>query len=287
MQDPQHFPQVCSSPRWFALLFVMLGVFTSLLSIAQAGLVIRPVYVFIDGPLKSTVVTVRNDGDQPVEVTADVRYGYHVSDDTGRLVIVYPESLSSDDRSMKSWIRPYPQRFVIGPQESQGVRIFVTPPPGTPSGEYWGKMLFTPHPTKSIRQKTKGPALEVITAMEIPLHYRLSPVSTGVELDNLADAVFSNQVVQVKAHFKRIGNSSFWGRLRCRVLDHAGKSVGSLDRNLVVYKDFVVNVKIDVSATSSGPYTLEMVAETKRDDTAPKQLVHGESRRWTFPVTIQ
>ena len=270
-----------------AYLSMVLAALTPMFSFAQSGLVVRPVYVFIDAPMKSTVVTVRNDGDGPVEVTADVRYGYHVSDDTGKVSLVYPESLSADDRSMQSWVRAYPQRFVIGPLESQGVRIYATPPAGTSPGEYWGKMLFTPHPTKSPKQKNKGPALEVVSALEVPLHYRLGAVSTGVELDNIADAAFSNQVVQARAHFRRTGNASFWGRLRCRVLDHAGKSVGSLDRNLVVYKDFNVRVKIDVSATSSGPYTLEMVAETKRDDIALKQLVRADSRRWTFPVTIQ
>ncbi len=258
-------------------------------SAALAGLVLRPVYVFLNAPTKSIVVTVRNDGDAPVEVAVAVRYGYPTSSDSGKLELAYPDSLSPDDRSMATWIRAYPPRFVIGSMESQGVRIFVSTPPGTPPGEYWARMLFTPHPTKSVVQaKTKGgPALQIITQLEIPLHYRVGTVSTGIDLVNPPQAILDRDSVDALVHFRRLGNAAFWGELHCRLLDQGGKAVSTLDRHLVVYKDSIIKLGLPIAAGSTGPYTLEVIAETKRDDIAPKELVHAENRRWTIPVATQ
>lgn len=269
----------------FLFFLVVLGAPADLV----AGLVVRPVYVFLDAPGKSTVVTVRNDGDNPVEVAVDVRYGYHTSNDTGGLVLVYPESLTTDDHSMATWVKAYPPRFVIGSMESQGVRIFVAAPPGTPPGEYWARMLFTPHPTKSIVQaKAKpGPALQIITAVEIPLHYRVGKVSTGIDLDNSPPVTINQQSVDALLHFRRLGNASFWGQLRCRVLDHNSKAVSTFDRHLVVYKENFVRLNLPLEPGSTGPYTLDLTAETKRDDIAPKEIVHADARRWTFPIAVQ
>jgi len=127
----------------------------------NAGIVVRPQYLFVDAPAKSGVLTISNSGEQTIEVTIDLKYGYHTTDDSANIVVVMPDQLQQDDRSMVNWIRAYPSRFILGPSESQGVRIFANPPSGMTPGEYWAKMIVTPHVSKTVEQKNKkGPAIE-------------------------------------------------------------------------------------------------------------------------------
>ncbi len=254
----------------------------------QAGIVVRPQYLFVDAPAKSGVLTISNSGEQTIEVTIDLKYGYHTTDDTGNIVVVMPDQLQPDDRSMTNWIRAYPSRFILGPSESQGVRIFANPPTGMPPGEYWAKMIVTPHVSKTIEQKNrKGPAIEMITVVTVPLHYRVKPAVTGVELLGVKEVSRQSGNVKTQANFKRVGNSSFWGTLQCRVLNSAGRVVGTLDRNLVVYKDLRLNLEVPTDFSGGGPYTLELTALTKRTDIRSDLLINAEPQRWTFPITIQ
>ncbi|MBI5215014.1 MAG: hypothetical protein HY960_04625 [Ignavibacteriae bacterium] len=254
----------------------------------DAGVVVRPQYLFIDAPSKSGVLTISNSGDQTMEVSIELKYGYHSTDDTGKILILMPDQLQADDRSMVNWIRAYPSRFILGPSESQGVRIFANPPSGMPPGEYWAKMIVTPKISKSIQQKNRrGPAIEMITVVTVPLHYRVKPVVAGIELVGIKDINRESGLVKTQANFKRVGNSSFWGTLQCRVLNSSGRVVGTLDRNLVIYKDLKMNLEIPTDFTGGGPYTLELTAVTKRTDIRADLLVNAEPQRWTFPITLQ
>lgn len=265
--------------------FFFVGIFVSYL---QAGIVVRPQYLFIDAPSKSGVLTISNSGEGTIEVTIDLRYGYHTTDDTGKIIVMMPDELQSDDRSMVNWIRAYPSRFILGPSESQGVRIFANPPSGMSPGEYWAKMIVTPKVSKSVVEKNKrGPAIEMITVVTVPLHYRVKPAVTGIEMLGVKDISRNGGMVKSVASFKRVGNASFWGTLQCRVLNNAGRVVGTADRNLVVYKDLKLILEIPTDFSGGGPFTLELTAVTKRTDIRSNLLINAEPQRWTFPITIQ
>lgn len=258
------------------------------LSFVYSGIGVRPQYLFIDSPSKSGVLTISNITESTVEVSIELKYGYHVTDDTGKILIVMPDNLQADDRSMLNWIRAYPSRFILGPTESQGVRIFANPPSGTPPGEYWAKMIVTPKISKTIQEKNRrGTAIEMVTVVTVPLHYRVKPAVTGLELSGLKDVNRAEGMIKTQANFKRVGNASFWGTLQCRVLNSSGKIVGTLDKNLVVYKDLNLQLELPTDFTGGGPYTLELTAVTKRTDIRADLLIKAEPQRWTFPITIQ
>ncbi len=271
--------------------FIIISLFLLLilpLTVAYSGIVVRPQYLFIDAPSRSGVLTISNAGEQTIEVAIELKYGYHTTDDTGSIQIILPTELQADDRSMVNWIRAYPSRFILGPSESQGIRIFANPPSGMPPGEYWAKMFVTPHVSKTIEQKAKkGPAIEMITVVTVPLHYRVKPAVSGVELQGIKEINHGGGMVKTQAEFKRVGNSSFWGTLQCRVLNSSGRVVGTLDRKLVVYKDLKMNLEIPTDFSGGGPYTLELTAVTKRTDIRAELLISAEPKRWTFPITIQ
>jgi len=258
------------------------------IAVGYAGIDVRPQSLFIDSPSKSGVLTIANTGDQTLEVGIELKYGYHISDDSGNIQVVMPTNLQPDDRSMVNWVRAYPSRFLLGPSESQGVRIFANPPSGMSPGEYWVKMIITPKPSKSVEEKNrKGPGIEMITVMTVPIHYRIKPVTTGLELQGIKDMARGNGTIKTQASFKRVGNASFWGTLQCRVLSSSGKVVGTLDRNLVVYKDLKMNLEIPTDLSGGGPYTLELTAVTKRTDIQADLIISADPQRWTLPITLQ
>ena len=248
------------------------------------GVKATPPIIFQNNTERAARVSLSNPSDVPIEVWIEAKYGFHETNDTGRVLVIMPDSLNSTDRSAAAWIRAYPDRLFLNPQETQVILLIVTPPAGISPGEYWSRILVS-----SKNQQTPlrtGMSLEIITQTSLPYHYRHDVTQTGLELFGQVTYTNVQKTLRIQLPLRRTGNASYWGMLTCRLLNSEGNSVFTNEYNLVVYKDLNHVLRIDTRDIPPGNYLCDLVAKTERKDFKRSLGVQSQPVKWTIPVNI-
>lgn len=245
---------------------------------AAQGVLIAPHAVFIDHRTRSGSVTLYNPGNDPVEVTVGVMFGYPVTDSAGAFSLYTPEPPDSTLPSATDWIEAFPRRTRLGPRERQTVRLLGRPPARLPDGEYWTRLVVTAKggqvPVTGVEDTSRikiGLTLEVRTIL--PVYYRKGPVTTGLRFDGIRAAVERDTLV-VRPRLVRSGNAAFIGTVRGALDDSTGATVTSFEMPIAVFFDLDPRVVAPVpDSLPPGRYTLHLEAASEREDLAPTSLL--------------
>jgi hypothetical protein len=268
---------------------IFLVITFSIYNSIYCGVRVMPQFLFLNYPEKSVKLSITNPSDVANEVSISVKYGYHISDDSGHVRIDFPEKLLADDRSAVEWVKPYPNRFILPPNETQFVRILVSPPVSLQEGEYWARIVITSKKEVVVNKKAATaptPGLELVPQLLVPFHFRYGNAQTGVDIFKPISYDITKNVLTTTFHLQKQGNASYWGTLNCRLLN-GGRQVLTAQKNLVIYKNLSVNVPFDISSLQAGDYTLEATATTKRKDVDKKYIIVSTDQKWTLPIIIK
>ena len=266
-------------------------IFGGITTVCAGGMVnITPQYIFMDGNQRSIPVNVANTSAEPVEVWFEFQYGYNSNDSANNVTVLLPDTVGPDEPSAASWIRAYPARFVLNGQESQTIRLLVEPPGGVRAGEYWARVLVVSKamngPTINGRS-VRGTSVQMIVKTSVPLMYRVGIVDSHVKLLRQPEYKVDAKNLTMMLPLRREGNASYWGAVDCIVKNSNGRQVMQQNFKVVVYKDFVLPMKLDRSELPPGDYSVTMIARSVRPDVKPAKLIQSEPITWTIPVRIQ
>ncbi len=224
------------------------------------------------------------------EVSIEVKYGYVVSDDSGKAIVV-TDSVATNEPSAAQWVKSYPQRFILGGGETQTIRLVAYPPPGLAEGEYWTRVVVLGRPRKPPPlvnpnfTQIKG-GMGILVAVGLPFHYRVGKVTTGLTINKLAGQP-SGQKVTVNISTTRIGNAAYWGSRLLRLINSSGKVIYSSRKNVAVFKTFNMLEDIDRKDIPPGDYTLDVEFVTsKRSDLRDDILVQAPSVHMTTQINL-
>jgi hypothetical protein len=272
--------------------FVALGMFLaiSIPSFVQAGGVqVFPLYLFLNSPTRSVTLSVTNPLERSQEAWVEFRYGYPVLGDSGKFTMRYVEPPYSGEPSAVQWLRAYPQRFVLGPKESQVIRILVTPPLGIAPGEYWARVVIASSDQNSPKPANPGGNLSMklkyINQIDVPFHFRTGNPSTGLSVRKVESSI-SNGKMKLDVDVTRLGNAAFWGRLTATIRNRDGKILKNDDKPVAIYKDILYPMMIDVSTIPSGTYNLELVFSARRPGVQSQYVLKADPVRYTQEITI-
>ena len=253
----------------------------------HAGVTVYPTEVFVKPPNRSAPVVVSNPADADVEVWVTFEYTYPVGFDTGSVIFAAPVADDLDEPSAARWIRAIPQRFTLKAQESQVVRIYGTPPPGTRSGEYWARIVVSSKERRAAPAPGDQPGMgmELVTQTIVPFHFRSGPTTSGINIRE-ATAFPVGNALRLFVTLDRMGNASFWGRLTARLISPEGRPVLAKEYRIVTYKSFYYRTDIDVSGQPPGQYTLELLFDNKHPGLKPEFRIPGAPVVHRIPVVI-
>ncbi len=270
---------------FLALCFLTLVV--SELSIA--GISATPKYLFLDKTKKSVAINVTNTGTEDDEFWVETKFGYVVSDDTGGVHVIADTS-GSISQSAASWIKAYPPRFALGPDETQIIRLVVSPPAGLSDGEYWARIMVSSKPRKAAvsSKGTKfGSGLVLVTQLGLAFHYRVGTLSTGLVMNDFKTNV-TDSTVDITMNVTRTGNAAFWGTRTIRVLNDNGTVVYTTKKDAVVYKSMLLRERISRAKLPPGNYSIETdFVSGSRQDIPNSQLIQAPPLRLTNPLLIR
>ncbi len=257
----------------------------------SAGVDVYPLYLFLTLPSRTVSVSVTNPTETRQEAWVEFRYGYPVAGDSGKFAMHYVDSPYVNEPAAVTWMRAFPQRFVLGPKESQLVRVMISPPPGLAPGEYWARVVVSSFDRELKNKAVVAPGgnlqmhLQYISQIDIPLHYRVGHVTTGLTVNHVTASPLKGKLI-LGIGLNRTGTASYWGTMSLRLRNHDGQIVKSDDHQVAVYKDIDYPYSLDVSTVPAGTYSLEVSFATRRPGVQNEYLIKTDPVKYTQEITL-
>ncbi len=253
------------------------------------GVQVFPLYLFLNSPTRSVTLSVSNPLERPQEAWVEFKYGYPVLGDSGKFTMHYVEPPFTGEPSAVPWLKAYPQRFVLGPKESQVVRILLAPPIGVQPGEYWARVVVASTDQNTLKQANPGGGitmqLKYTNQIDVPFHFRTGGPSTGLSIRKVETTIHNGRL-KLDVDIARLGNASFWGKMTATLKNRDGKILKNEDKPVAIYKDVIYPMSIDIATVPSGTYFLEIVFTSRRPGIQANLLLKADPVRYTQDITI-
>jgi len=259
-------------------------------SFAQAQVIVAPTILFMSDQSRFGTFVVMNRSNTPQEISISFRFGFPESDSSGNIRMQYDDSLMAERHSCQSWIRGFPQKFIVNPGQQQVVRLLITPPSDIPDGEYWTRLVTSSTPqAKVIDTVRTGITANITFVLEqvTTIIYRKGNASTAVDLPTI-EMKQDSASMNLLARVTRGGNSPFFGNISAAVQDRAGNKLYSEEEVIAVYRDnMTVKFSVPLSKLHEGSYTAEIKLTSERTDIPQDDLLKTASVEKTINFSVQ
>ncbi len=202
---------------------------------AQGDLLIFPKRLVFDETKKSQTINLSNDGK-----------------DTSRYIVSFIQVRMKEDGSFENitepdpgqyfadpYLRIFPRKVVLGPKESQVIKVQLQKTEQMAPGEYRSHLYFRAIPDvkplgeKEIKKEDASISVKLVPVfgITIPIIIRKGETTAKVSLSNLTFQKFNDSIPLIKIDFNRSGNISVYGDIKVNLVLANGKStkVGEVD----------------------------------------------------------
>ena len=234
------------------LIYTGLLVGISMKSIAQGDLLVFPKRIVFDGTKKSQSINLSNAGK-----------------DTARYIVSFVQIRMKEDGSFENITQPdsnqyfadpyfriFPRNVILGPGESQVVKVQLQKTNQLVSGEYRSHVYFRAVPDvkplgeKEIQKDTASISVKLVPVfgITIPVIIRKGDTIATVSLSNLSFQKLNDSIPVIKLDFNRSGNISVYGNIRVNLILPNGKTikVGEIDGFAVYTPETLRTCKIEL-----------------------------------------
>lgn len=238
----------------YPLILILSGVLliTSLKSTAQGDLLVFPKRLIFDETKKSQSINLSNTGK-----------------DTARYTISFVQIRMKEDGNFENitqpdpgqyfadpYLRVFPRKVILGPNESQVVKIQLQKVDKMVPGEYRSHIYFRAMPDiKPLGEKeTQVEPSEIsvkltpVFGITFPIIIRKGETTASVNLSNVSFQKEYDTIPVLKLDFNRSGNISVYGNIRVHLLMPNGKTikVGEVDGFAVYTPGEIRKCKIEL-----------------------------------------
>lgn len=223
----------------------LVAIFTIALSctvtFAQGNLLVTPVRVIFDGQKQKEDLNITNIGsDSAIFIMSFI---HHRMNQDGSLTLLQKgDSLTSADK----YLRIFPRRIKLGPNESQTVRLQYRKIQGMAEGEYRSHLYFradkkaTPLGLEDKKRDSTKMAVQItaIFGISIPVIIRNGNLTAQNSISDVALKTLTDSTSIIKFQINRTGNRSSYGNLKVEYVDKNGsKTVLSNANGVGVYTE--------------------------------------------------
>jgi hypothetical protein len=209
-------------------------------TIAQGDLLLTPQRVVFQGPKRIEDLNLANIGKDTARYVISL-INLRMKEDGSFEEIALPDT---GQNFADTWVRFFPHSVILGPGESQAVKIQLTRPTGMPPGEYRSHMYFRAIPNEQpLGEKDTVPDSSIsvrlipIFGISIPVIIRIGENTSQTSLTDLALEMGQDTVPMLNMVFHRTGNMSVYGDLVVNHIQDQGRKtvrVGIV-RGIAVY----------------------------------------------------
>lgn len=217
------------------------------------------------------------------EIGFGFEFGYPSSTEEGEIKMVYNDTLKQQKYGLSDFVRLYPSRVVIPPNQSQTIRIQVLPMRDRPDGVFWSRLLVESSALTPDVENTNTEGISAnfnyILEQSIPLFYRKGQNSTGIEVKDVAiSKVDSVKQLEVIPEMMRTGNSPYLGMMYAKLYDSRGELIEERESPAYFYFKDWRKFTFSEPDASKGPFRLSFAFETKRQSMSARDLVQAEKK---------
>jgi P pilus assembly chaperone PapD len=259
-------------------------------SLTQAQVIVAPTILFMSDQSRFGTFVVMNRSNTPQEISVSFRFGFPESDSSGTIRMQYNDSSMAQEHSCQSWVKGFPQKFIVNPGQQQVVRLLVAPPADIPDGEYWTRLVTSSTPqAKTIDTVRTGITANITFVLEqvTTIIYKKGNVSTSVDVPTV-EVKQDSASVDLLAHVTRGGNSPFFGKVSAVVQDKAGNKLYSEEEVIAVYRnEMTLKFAVPLSKLREGSYTADIKLTSERSDISQDDLLKTAPLEKTIDFSVQ
>lgn len=271
--------------RWVRVLLPLAAI--ALWPLFVSAVAVAPHAVFIDHRTRTAEVILQA-GTEAEEIAIDLQYGYPATDTAGGIYIHFPDTLAPADRSAASWIRAFPRRLRLEPNQRQIVRLLASPPADIADGEYWSRLIVTARgatvPVAGADSNVQV-GLDLVTRTIISIAYRKGAVTTGVHASDFRATIVGDSLI-AWVGLARQGNAAYLGTGTFALLDGNDRPARQFSTPIAVYHALRRRYAFPLDGLASGSYTAVFELATTRDDLADRYVLSGNTVRRSAAVAV-
>lgn len=195
-------------------------------SFGQGNLLVTPVRVIFDGQKQKEDLNITNIGsDSAVFIMSFIHH--RMNQDGSLTTLQKGDSLTSAEK----YLRIFPRRIKLGPNESQTIRLQYRKLPGMAEGEYRSHLYFradkkgTPLGLEDKKRDSTKMAVQItaIFGISIPVIIRNGNLTAQNSISDVTLKTLTDSTSIVKFQINRTGNRSSYGNLKVEYIDKNGK----------------------------------------------------------------
>ncbi|MCF4101535.1 molecular chaperone [Gillisia sp. M10.2A] len=232
---------------------------------AQGDLMVMPKRLVFDGSQRAQEINLANTGTDSTTYAISI-VQYKMTEEGNFVEISDPEE---NQRFATNFLRYYPRRVTLAPNEAQTVRIQVTRTGDLENGEYRSHIYFRAVEKQvalgeEAKEDSEGISINIKTVfgISIPIIIREGESTTTIDLDDL-NLDTSETAPKLSLAIKRSGNMSVYGTLSVKHISPTGTTIEvGLVKGIAVYTP---NIKRD--------FSLNLFQSPEIDYTSGKLLV--------------
>lgn len=213
--------------RLSSLSFLVILLFSTQISRAQGDLMIMPKRIVFDGSQRSQEINLANTGSDTA-VYAISFVNYRMTEDGNFEQVEKPEG---DQQFAEDFLRYFPRRVSLAPNEAQTVRVQLTRTGNLEEGEYRSHMYFRAVEEETAlgeeeQEESEGISINIKTVfgISIPIIVRHGQSTTQVQLSDI-ELERSGETPTLSLKINRSGNMSVYGNLNVVHVSPEGEEI--------------------------------------------------------------
>ena len=208
-------------------IFLFTGTFFSITLLAQGDLLLFPKRIVFEGSKKAQVLNIANTGKDSVRYFISV-IQLRMKADGGFETITQPDSAQFfADKNF----RFFPRSIVLGPNESQTVKMQLVNTNQLAPGEYRSHLYFRAEAEKKPlgdeeRKDSASISVQLVAVfgISIPVIIRVGEPTTKVSFSDVLFEMKDDSIPILKVNFNRTGNMSVYGDISVDHISEEGKT---------------------------------------------------------------
>jgi hypothetical protein len=255
----------------------------------EAQISIYPPSLFIDNRTRSAELTIKNTSIEMREIVMESIFGYIGYDSLGNRIDIYGDTINLIKYSLSKYLKIFPPKLIVPPNELQTVRVFLLNLPDLPDGTYFTRFSAISNPiAKQIDTTNQGKLQATVslrTKMISAIFYQKGNLKTNINfsMDELKiDSIYINLFFNVEVS----GNSPFWGKMKYKIYDDKGKELLESEEFISFYVQSRKRISIDRNLLPKGKYKIEMVYSTDRIDIPEERRIPFKEKKQEFDFII-
>lgn len=279
------------SAFWCASVAVLVSLLSLQASeISAQAIAVAPQMIVADSDNKATSITLVNTGTRTAEISLSALYGYPVTDSSGNLNLMTPDTVDESEPSIVENIQIYPQKLKLAPGERQVVRILINAPRSMPDREYWGRLLISSRGARvAVEGLDNNSGVNVGLDLEIrtllPVYYRKGITRTGVQIGKVTSSRLGDSLV-VRLELNPTTKAAFVGTVKATLKDLKGRRVQFANLPLSLLHGINPRLTVPVHGLPPGDYILSLETSATRADINPTLLLRAPTVKREVSVRI-